>query len=136
MSKINWATIPKLKKSVFLKENISTLGMVAKNFVFCRPPAKMNRTKKLKKMPRTAKKRILCQTGRSQLQVRQGCFQGRAQARPARRWPRPAQLLSGPSPQFKLASWFVAESDGWKFRLPQTKRKKEEEKQHKNHSGW
>ena len=28
--------------------NISTLGMVAKNFVFCRPPVKMNRTKKLK----------------------------------------------------------------------------------------
>ena len=28
---------------------ISTLGMVAKNFVFCRPPVKMNRTKKLKK---------------------------------------------------------------------------------------
>ena len=37
--------------------SISTLGMVAKNFVFCRPPVKMNRTKKTKKpknMPRTA----------------------------------------------------------------------------------
>ena len=38
---------------------ISTLGMVAKNFVFCRPPVKMNRTQKLKNkktnMPRTVK---------------------------------------------------------------------------------
>ena len=39
------------------KPYISTLGMVAKNFVFCRPPVNMNRTKnkKTKNMPRTAK---------------------------------------------------------------------------------
>ena len=29
--------------------------MVAKNFVFCRPPVKMNRTKKLKKLKQRAK---------------------------------------------------------------------------------
>ena len=33
--------------------DISTLGMVAKSFAFCRPPVKMNRTKK--NMPRTVK---------------------------------------------------------------------------------
>ena len=45
---------------------ISTLGMVAKNFAFCRPPVKMNRTtqtKKPKNMPRTVSFFLSHQTG-------------------------------------------------------------------------
>ena len=51
-SPANWKK-PALSAPVLF---ISTLGMVAKHFVFCRPPVKMNRTKKLKKKstPRTA----------------------------------------------------------------------------------
>ena len=50
------ATLPQHRLGTpWVNFNISTLGMVATNFVLCRPPVKMNRTNKLKNKKTHAK---------------------------------------------------------------------------------